>query len=221
MEQGFWQSRWSQQRIGFHQAEGSELLRRYAPDWLGDAAARAGQRVLVPLCGKSQDLHWLASQGLQVVGVEFVTQAVEAFFAEAGMTADVTLHAEGTRYHTPAIDVWRADMFALGEAQLGRFPLIYDRAALVALPPARRAEYVRHLLSLCEPGARILLVTFTHTGAPDGSNPGPPFCVPDDEVREIYAAASSIEQIHADDLTGVPAALTSAGISQVTECVWR
>lgn len=32
---------------------------------------QAGERILVPLCGKTLDLAWLATQGLEVLGWSF------------------------------------------------------------------------------------------------------------------------------------------------------
>ncbi|HLD65708.1 MAG TPA: thiopurine S-methyltransferase, partial [Pseudomonas sp.] len=61
MDEGFWQARWSLDQIGFHLAEVNPYLQRHWP--ILDLPAQA--RVLVPLCGKSLDLAWLAAQGLR------------------------------------------------------------------------------------------------------------------------------------------------------------
>ena len=69
-----WLDRWQEGRIGWHEASGNVSLKNH---W-----RTSGRRVLVPLCGKSVDLRWLAEQGNEVVGVELSAIAVEAFFAE-------------------------------------------------------------------------------------------------------------------------------------------
>ncbi len=46
-----WLSRWESGHIGWHQFGGSAALRKFWP------GAGCGQRVLVPLCGKSPDLR--------------------------------------------------------------------------------------------------------------------------------------------------------------------
>ena len=217
MEHGFWLARWTDNRIGFHEAEGSALLRQHSPEWLGEAAQ--GQRVLVPLCGKTQDLHWLAARSLDVVGVEFVPTAVEQFFAEAGLRATTETIPPGTRSTAGPLSIWCADFFALGPEQIGRFPLIYDRAALVALPPDRRPAYATHLRKLAAPGARLLLLTFAYAGTVSGT-PGPPFCVPDDEVRELYGPHGTITRLHTGNVDGIPGGLVAAGVTQVTETLW-
>ena len=66
MEPEFWQERWARNQIGFHLSEVNPYLQRH---WRQLAVAE-GSKVLVPLCGKSLDLVWLASHGLRVMGVE-------------------------------------------------------------------------------------------------------------------------------------------------------
>ncbi len=44
-----------------------------------------GSRVFVPLCGKSQDMLWLAQQGHEVIGVELSPVAVAGLFRENGL----------------------------------------------------------------------------------------------------------------------------------------
>ncbi|MFO1505908.1 MAG: hypothetical protein U1F23_02325 [Lysobacterales bacterium] len=41
-----------------------------------------GARVLVPLCGKTLDMLWLAEQGLHVLGVDLAPLAIESFLHE-------------------------------------------------------------------------------------------------------------------------------------------
>jgi len=77
-----WIERWHEGRIGWHEAEGSASLRKF---W------RANDRdVLVPLCGKSKDLRWLADQGNRIIGVELSELAVRAFFEEQALEYTVT-----------------------------------------------------------------------------------------------------------------------------------
>ena len=84
MEPDFWRARWSEGRIGFHEGAPNAHLRQNL-----DVLAGA-RRVLVPLCGKAEDLAFLAASGREVVGVELVEDAVRAFFAEHGLAPTVT-----------------------------------------------------------------------------------------------------------------------------------
>ncbi|MGD8547546.1 MAG: thiopurine S-methyltransferase, partial [Thiohalophilus sp.] len=72
MEPDFWHERWENNLIGFHSNEVNPYLRTHWSKLSLEPAAR----VLVPLCGKSLDLIWLAEQGYQVVGVELSPIAV-------------------------------------------------------------------------------------------------------------------------------------------------
>ncbi len=81
MEKEFWHGRWANNRIGFHNAEVNENLKQ---SWQ-KLAARSGDQVFVPLCGKSLDILWLLEQGHEIVGVELSSVAVEALFEENGI----------------------------------------------------------------------------------------------------------------------------------------
>ena len=76
MDAQFWHQVWQQDQLGFQLAEAHPLLRAQL------AALPPGDSVLVPLCGKSPDLHWLA-QHYQVIGAELSQIACRDFFAEA------------------------------------------------------------------------------------------------------------------------------------------
>ncbi len=65
MEADFWLKKWESNEIGFHQETVNEMLKACWPE----VGAPAGGSVLVPLCGKSLDMCWLAGQGHRVVGL--------------------------------------------------------------------------------------------------------------------------------------------------------
>ena len=77
MKNSDWIDRWSESRIGFHEGTANAALVSYAEEW----GVGAGRRILIPLCGKSVDIQYLATRGCEVVGVELATLAVEQFFA--------------------------------------------------------------------------------------------------------------------------------------------
>lgn len=67
---------------------------------------------------------------------------------------------------------------------------VFDRAALIALPPELRAPYARELYTCLRSGCRGLMVTLEY---PQQEKAGPPFSVPENEVRELYATDWSVE----------------------------
>ena len=79
-----WDERWREGRIPFHQHDVTDLLARHGQRVWG---VEPLGRVLVPLCGKSLDMVHLADRAASVVGVEYVEQAVQEFFAESASGA--------------------------------------------------------------------------------------------------------------------------------------
>ena len=177
-----WHDRWSEGRIGFHRDGVNPHLERYAGWLLQEASAR----VLVPLCGKSHDLPWLAERGHHALGVELVERAATEFHREQGREARIERGERVVAYRSPGIDFLVGDVFDVEPADVGELDAVWDRAALVALPPERRGAYVRHLRALAGPGARVLLNCFEYDSS---LMSGPPFSVPEAEVREHYAGA--------------------------------
>lgn len=179
-----WAARWKEGRIGFH--EGRTNL------WLEQHAGRLGKqrRVLVPLCGKAEDLAYLAALGHQVVGVELVEAAAKAFFDEHALTPRVEAAGPFQAWEAGGVRILVGDFFATTRALLGDVDALYDRAALIALPPDLRQRYAAHLRTLLPADAVGLLVTMEYEQA---RRDGPPFAVPAAEVRRLYAGLQVAE----------------------------
>ena len=174
MDRNFWHERWQRNQIGFHRDSIHPALEQY---W-SSIAGNARDPVLVPLCGKSLDMHWLAEQGHSVIGIELDRGAIEAFFREARITPAIDESGPMPCWSAGKITLYAGDFFEFGPAN--RFGLVYDRAALIALPPGMRARYLEHLAKLLKPGARGLLVTLEYS---QEAMEGPPFSVAPDEVH--------------------------------------
>ena len=144
-----WLERWQEGRIGWHEEAGNASLRRH---WRS-----SGRTVLVPLCGKSLDLRWLAGQGNRVVGVELSEIAVQAFFTEQELGYTMT-DDELPKYQADDLDIaiYCGDLFELSSLQCDAH---YDRGALIALPPTMRPDYAAHVSSLLTDGAEQLVIT--------------------------------------------------------------
>ncbi|MEA2080555.1 MAG: hypothetical protein U9P00_11980 [Pseudomonadota bacterium] len=83
MEADFWHQRWQDKLIGFHQRDINPHLITY---W-SRLQIKAGERVFVPLCGKSMDMLWLRDR-YSVLGVELSPIAVEELYKENGLVAE-------------------------------------------------------------------------------------------------------------------------------------
>lgn len=214
MQADFWQARWQRNQIGFHQAQVNPYLQRHWPA-LGVAP---GAQVLVPLCGKSLDLAWLAGQGVRVLGVELAEKAVQAFFHEQQLQPQV--HAEGafTRYQAGDVQLWCGDFFALTAQDVAGCTALYDRAALIALPPEMRRRYVQHLTAILPKGCAGLLVTLDYD---QDVLPGPPFAVPDDEVQALWGGQWQVEQLECRDILGEGGKFADAGAQRLHERAYK
>lgn len=177
MDPEFWRARWSEGRIGFHEGRPNALLARHAK------VLGAGRRVLVPLCGKSEDLAFLAAQGHEVVGIELVESAVRDFFYEHGIDPEVSASGPFTRYQAPGLTLLVGDVFDATTQHVGPVDALYDRAALVALPSPLRERYARHLRGTLAPGSPGLVITFEY---PQEARPGPPFPISQESLQALY-----------------------------------
>lgn len=175
MDRAFWLERWRTGQIGFHEGRPNAAL---VACW---ERVGAGRRVLVPLCGKSHDLDWLAARGHEVVGVELAVEAIQAFFDERGLRSE----REGSAWRHGPITLVQGDFFEVEVA----FDAFFDRAALIAVDPARRPDYAARLRGY--PG---LIVTMDY---PQSERQGPPWSVAEAEVRALFGA---VERVWDQDL---------------------
>ena len=213
MEPEFWQERWARNQIGFHLPEVNPYLQRH---W-SQLALVEGARVLVPLCGKSLDLMWLASHGLRVMGVELSEQAVEAFFSEQNLVPRITRRDAFTVYQTDLIEVWCGDFFTLDAEALAGCTALYDRAALIALPPLMRAQYAEHLSRLLPSGCQGLLITLDYD---QSQKAGPPFAVTDDEVKVLFGSDWTVKTLQEQDVLGESWKFVQEGVTRLDERVY-
>lgn len=213
MNREFWQARWDEGRIGFHQDEVNPYLQRY---WqkLGVAP---GATVLVPLCGKSKDMLWLRGQGHPVVGVEIVPRAVQAFFAENDLAATQQRHGAFTLWRGEDIKIFQGDFFELTANDLAGIAAVYDRASLIALPPAMRQRYAQHLRAILPGKMNVLLVTMDY---PQAEMEGPPFAVTEQEVDALHKENFKIEQVCAEDILAANPRFQEQGLSRLLEKVY-
>jgi thiopurine S-methyltransferase len=214
MQPQFWLERWRTGQIAFHQASVDRNLRRHWPT-LG---LGAGRRVFAPLCGKSLDLIWLRDQGLEVLGVELATAAVESFFMENGLPARRRGGTPFDVYDAFGLRLLCGDYFALTPALLGRVDAVYDRAALISWAPALRAGYVEHLAKLVSPGTPVLLITLEY---PQSQMAGPPFALPGEEVARLYAREFDLREIAREDILSHEARLRAKGLTELFEVCYQ
>ena len=202
-----WLNRWEEGRIGWHEPRGNNALKAHWPDLPG------GTRVLVPLCGKSVDLRWLADRGLDVTGVELSPIAIEDFFAEQGLAFE---RRRGVldRYTARELplSIVCGDFF---EYDGDTFDAVFDRGALVAIPRDMRPEYVARLDKLC-PNAFRMVVALEYE---QSRVAGPPFAVWSEELLGYWPDLERIDE--QDAIESCPPKFRDAGLVRVVEAVYR
>ncbi|MFJ4343923.1 thiopurine S-methyltransferase [Pseudomonas sp. NPDC089401] len=213
MEAAFWQKRWADNQIGFHRTDVNPFLLTHWPR----LALVEGSRVLVPLCGKSLDMAWLAGQGHRVLGVELSRRAVEDFFHEQGLEAQVSQQGAFEVWRSVGVEVWCGDFFALRAEDVADCAGLYDRAAAIALPPPMRARYMAHLSQVLPVGCQGLLLTMDYD---QQLLDGPPFSVPDAEVRQGYAGGK-VQVLDEREVIEESPKFLQAGVASVLERVYR
>lgn len=204
MEHQFWHQAWEEGRIGFHRNEVHPQL----VQGLSIINPEVGSKVMVPLCGKSLDLLWLQDNGFNVTGVELCPKAIEEFFKDNNLKPEEI--GNGV-YQLPSLNLVVGDYLAYKGQE--EFDFLYDRAALVALPPKMRIDYAKHSLSLLKKGGKLLLVAFEYD---QEKVPGPPHCVLKEEIERIYEG-TTLELIHEETNEAQAPKFKEAGVKTFTQ----
>ncbi len=214
MQPEFWHKRWQSNQIGFHLPEVNPYLQRFWPQ----LTLEEGARVLVPLCGKSLDLLWLAHQGHEVLGIELSEKAVEDFFSEHHFDPNVSEQGPFKVYRAGSIELWCGDFFELTAGDVADCTALYDRAALIALPPAMRQQYAAHLNRIMPRESLGLMITLDYD---QSQMDGPPFAVLDDEVQGLFAGFWTLKILEDQDVLSESSRFVDNGVTRLEERVYR
>lgn len=204
MDAQYWQQKWADEKIGFHQTEVNKRLVKYWPHVMhnttpisSDPVAEPAQScVFVPLCGKSLDMLWLHQQGHQVLGVELSTRAAKAFFEENDLDfeqseIDGFSCFSGTA-HAKGITLMAGNFFEMTAMHTRMCTALYDRASMIAMKPEMRADYARQLAMLMPGNSRGILLTISYD---QSRMQGPPFSVSDDVARSLLSENFQIQEL--------------------------
>ena len=139
-------------RLGFVPWDGHPLAKSLQDLIEGDGALTPGTALDLG-CGTGDNTIYLAKQGWQVTGVDFVAKAVEKARAKA-------------EANKVAVNFARADVTRLSSESIGSdFGLIVDNGCLHGMSDADRDAYVREVTAVAAPGARLLLCEFIQGGS--------------------------------------------------------
>ena len=134
----------------------------------------------------------------EVVGVDGIQKALDSFaseFAEFDLQpADPVGRFD--RLVGKKITLLKGDYFELDELVAGgRVDAVFDRASLVAIDPSLRESYINTMGNLIAPGGKILLVTIERKSGTGEYDSGPPFSIPEEEVRRLYEGQPWVDKV--------------------------
>lgn len=213
MEPEFWIERWKNNEIGFHQEQYNPRLLEFWPTLVPNATAP----VFVPLCGKSTDMVWLHDRGHTVYGVDISPIAIAGFFQGCNLVPQITPQGELIRYTAQRYTLWCGDFFVLERASLPGVAAIYDRASLVALPPALRVRYAKHLAQLTAVDTPLLLISLDY---PAHEMQGPPFGISAQEIHALYGPMFDLRELMARDTLDDSPRFRQRGLTRLDERVY-
>ncbi len=209
-----WLKRWNENQIAFHETSVNQYLQRY----LDKFSLKPGASIFLPLCGKSEDIAWLAAQGYQVTGIELSELAIEAFFEEHKMRFQSFQSDRFVLRKAGNISLLQGDFFDLHAEDIGDCDLVFDRAALIAIEEERRADYCKQLMSIIPASCSMLLITLDYL---QSQMKGPPYAVSEAEVSEHYAGTFSIDMLERNNVLDERPRWREQGLDALNESVYR
>ena len=212
-QQSFWAERWQKNEIGFHAAQTNAFLQKYMESLKPDPT----KKVLVPLCGKTLDLLFLAEHFGEVWGVEYIEQAAQDFFHEQNIKAEIEETSYGKLYRAGRIHFAVADIFLFLEKTDQQFDALYDRAALIALEEPRRLTYAQGLQKVLTQEAAMLLITLAY---PQEDMAGPPFSVSDEETKRLFGAYAELQIMERLDILKSETKWRERGATRMDETIF-
>ncbi len=215
MQHDFWHDAWSNSAArsaepGWQQKEVNPHLTKH---WKSSGAI-AGEAVFVPLCGRSHDMRWLHDYGHHVIGIDLSVSALEEFCKQQSIDATCERDGDLTVFRAPGFTLYAGDFFKLQASHISQVSRVFDRAALIALPPEMRKPYAQHLRSILPGGSEIFLITIAYD---QSQMNGPPFSVPETEVLDHYSDGFEIEVMQSASGPDQLGNLEQRGLKTLTE----
>lgn len=206
----FWNERWMNNQIGFHQQRPHSSLVKFIDVFKGH------KKVLVPLCGKTLDMLFLRQNGYEVIGVEFSELAVFDFIKENNISMNKTSEGTFQVFRGEGITLYQGDFFNLTSEHLKGVTACYDRASMVAFDSDERIRYAEKLQSTALDLVKLLVVVFNYGNVPGG----PPYSVVNEEIEKLYGKSFDLK-ILAEESFPLREALKDRGAIFEKEFTWE
>ncbi len=145
---------------------------------------------------------WLRQQGHHVVGIDLSVAALEQFCEQQSIEVVREQDGQLTVFRSDGWTLYAGDFFKLSPDHLDRIDRVYDRAAVIALPPLQRKKYAAHMMSILPSAAEIFVITITYD---QSKMEGPPFSVSDEELQALFGEhyqISVVQSVSGPDQVG-------------------
>jgi len=206
----FWNERWVNNQIGFHQGKPHSSLVKFIDVFKGH------KKVLVPLCGKTLDMIFLRDQGFEVIGVEFSELAILDFIKENKLSMKKSSEKHFQVYRGEGLTLYQGDFFNLTKEDLSGVTACYDRASMVAFDDQERLRYSDFLKRTAVDLKKCLVIVFNYGPVPGG----PPYSVVDEEISKLYGDAFTIHLCNEENFP-LREALKDRGATFEKEKTWE
>lgn len=206
----FWNERWINNQIGFHQSKPHPSLVKFAE------VLKDHKKVFVPLCGKTLDMIYLRDLGHEVIGIEFSELAILDFIRENNLNLKKTIEGDFQVYRGEGFTLYQGDFFHLTKNHLKDVSACYDRASMVAFNPLERIRYAEKLNEIGVDLKKCLVVVFNY-GAVEG---GPPYSVINEEIESLYKKKFQLKLLSEEDFS-LREALKERGATFEKEMTWE
>mmetsp|Transcript_32172 Transcript_32172/g.44618 ORF Transcript_32172/g.44618 Transcript_32172/m.44618 type:complete len:321 (+) Transcript_32172:53-1015(+) len=182
-----WLDKWKIGQLNWHIPDVNKAILDNEKYWL--PSSKTSKRVLIPLCGKTADIPYLAglTQVDEVVGVEGASLAAGQFAEE---NPKLNLKRNGKeqdfdRYNGEKVKYLVGDFFDF-EDPVG-FDKVWDRGSLVAINPSLRSRYAAVIDKALKPGGQILIEALHRKkGTEESRAMGPPFSLSEAELKSLF-----------------------------------
>lgn len=190
MEASFWIKSW--ELGGFYTSFHRKDIHPYVLEYMTPEEIE-NKNILVPLCGKTVDMLYLAQYANKVIGVELVEEAILQFFSENNLSYQ---KIDDETFISGNIILLKKDFMSLTNQEIGKIDWIYDRASLVALPLEMRKDYLKAIDRLSDIGTKQLIITLEYFPLINSA----PFSIPAEEVNEYYGEGHIVRHVESPNL---------------------
>lgn len=131
-------------------------------------------KMLVVGCGHGHDAAFFGQMGVDVTGIDFVSEAIEAATKDYGQWARFL----------------QADLFDLPPSFLGQFDTVLEHTCFCAIPPQRREDYVQAVSTLLKPKGTFIGLFWAFV-----DEDGPPYPSTPEEIERLFSPYFTIESL--------------------------